>query len=501
MVAAGEPHRGVAGARASADRLIFKLKNRLVAADRKALACESALLHLFGDAEVAERVACILPALTSPLAGERPEALDILRRNVALHSEGPCGVSLVSAGRAELRKAQKHARRLEAKRADTQPAAHVLLQSFPPLEAESGLRRDAPPFVPSSGCWVPLDGCGRLCTCGATCYSSCSPLPLSVEEVFEDHGDEDAPCGEAADAEFPTRGVPPALVDGSEGVSGAAGPPQDAVPVSQPGSAAARRAPGWWLARAVVARVWLGPSRGEDADVEAKLVADVIVSVSEEVGDGIEGATLDGVDGGVDEKGELTVELEALAGRLGALVEGAEPTVELKGDLAALSVRQGALEESAEATCELEALSQRPCALEATSEQLVSQKGDLAALSEQRGTLAEGAELMGEREVLSRPLYALEALCEQREAKMASRHVFSESLFYFLDDFTVAAMMCVAIGPKSGVESLLSSAEARFIDVRPGSVGWPNAEKRERIFEGRLQVVQMPRGVRGPLDE
>ncbi|CAK0910061.1 unnamed protein product [Prorocentrum cordatum] len=108
---------------------------------------------------------------------------------------------------------------------------------------------------------------------------------------------------------------------------------------------------------------------------------------------------------------------------------------------------------------------------------------------------------MGEREVLSRPLNALEALCEQREAKMASRHAFSESLFYFLDDFTVAAMMRVAIGPKSGVESLLSSTEARFIDVKPGSVGWPDAEERERILEGRLQVVQMPRGVRGPLDE
>ncbi|CAK0826445.1 unnamed protein product [Prorocentrum cordatum] len=269
MVAAGEPLRGAAGARASADRLIFKLKSRLVAADCKALAFEYALLHLFGDAKVAERVACILPALTSLLAGERPEALDILRRNVALHSEGPCGVSLVSVGHAELRKAQKHARRLEARRADTQPAAHVLSQGSPPLEAESGLRRDAAPFVPNSGCWVPLDGCGRLCTCGATCYSSCSPLPLSVEEVFEDHGDEDTPCGEAAAAEFPTRGVPPALVDGSEGVSGAAGPPQGAVPVSQPGSAASRRGPGWWLARAAVARVWLGPSLDEDAVPEA----------------------------------------------------------------------------------------------------------------------------------------------------------------------------------------------------------------------------------------
>ncbi|CAK0836054.1 unnamed protein product [Prorocentrum cordatum] len=181
MAAAGEPLRGVAGARASADRLIFKLKSRLVAADRKALAFESSLLHLFGDAEVAERVACILLALTSLLAGERPEALDVIRRSVALHSEGPCGVSLVSAGRAELRKAQKRERGLEARRADTQPAAHVLLQGSPPLGAESGLRRDAPPFVPSSGCWVPLDGCGRLCTRGATRYSSRFPPPLSVE--------------------------------------------------------------------------------------------------------------------------------------------------------------------------------------------------------------------------------------------------------------------------------------------------------------------------------
>ncbi|CAK0869613.1 unnamed protein product [Prorocentrum cordatum] len=158
--------------------------------------------------------------------------------------------------------------------------------------------------------------------------------------------------------------------------------------------------------------------------------------------------------------------------------EGAEPTVELQDDLAALSVRQGALEEGAEARGELEALSQRPCAQEATSEQLVSQKGDLAALSERQGALEEGTEPKGEREVLSKP---------------ASRHAFSECLFFFLGDFSVAAVLCVAIGPKTGVEALLSSAEARFLGVRPGTAGWPDAEERERVLEGRLQVVQILR--------
>ncbi len=166
---------------------------------------------------------------------------------------------------------------------------------------------------------------------------------------------------------------------------------------------------------------------------------------------------------------------EAPSGRLGALEEGAEPTVELQDDLAALSVRLGALEEGAEARAELEVLLQRPCAQEATSEQLVSQNGDLAALSELQGALEEGTEPKGEREVLSKP---------------ASRHAFSESLFYFLDDFSVAAVLCVAIGPKTGVEALLSSAEARFLGVRPSTAGWPDAEERERILEGRLQVVQ-----------
>ena len=97
-------------------RLVAKLQMKLEAAGRKVLALDTALQNLFGDAEVAERVACIQPALASLLAGDRPEALDVLRHNVALHSEGPPGVPLAEAGMAVLRKAQKHAGRLEARR-------------------------------------------------------------------------------------------------------------------------------------------------------------------------------------------------------------------------------------------------------------------------------------------------------------------------------------------------------------------------------------------------
>ncbi|CAK0847169.1 unnamed protein product, partial [Prorocentrum cordatum] len=195
----------------------------------------------------------------------------------------------------------------------------------------------------------------------------------------------------------------------------------------------------------------------------------------------------------VSPKGDVA----ALSERQGALAEGAEPTVELE----APSGRLGALEEGAEARGELEVLSQRPCAQEATTEQLVLQKGDLAARSERLGALEEGTEPKGEREVLSKPMNAREARGEPKEAQKASRLAFSESLFYFLDDFSVAAVLCVAIGPKTGVEALLSSAEARFLGVSPSTAGWPDAEERERILEGRLQVVQMPRGVRGPLDD
>ncbi|CAK0806145.1 unnamed protein product [Prorocentrum cordatum] len=245
--------------------------------------------------------------------------------------------------------------------------------------------------------------------------------------------------------------------------------------------------------------------------------------------------------GALEEGAELTVELEALPQRLCALEDTAEPKAELEalseqlgslaGDAATGSERQGAFEECAEPRGEMQELSQRRCALgdsteaeaemKALSEQLVSPKGDVAALSERQGALAEGAEPTveleapsgrlgaleegtepkGEREVLSKPMNAREARGEQKEAQKASRLAFSESLFYFLDDFSVAAVLCVAIGPKTGVEALLSSAEARFLGVSPSTAGWPVAEERERILEGRLQVVQMPRGVRGPLDD
>ncbi|CAK0847170.1 unnamed protein product, partial [Prorocentrum cordatum] len=245
--------------------------------------------------------------------------------------------------------------------------------------------------------------------------------------------------------------------------------------------------------------------------------------------------------GALEEGAELTVELEALPQRLRALEDTAEPKAELEalseqlgslaGDAATGSERQGAFEECAEPRGEMQELSQRRCALgdsteaeaemKALSEQLVSPKGDVAALSERQGALAEGAEPTveleapsgrlgaleegtepkGEREVLSKPMNAREARGEPKEAQKASRLAFSESLFYFLDDFSVAAVLCVAIGPKTGVEALLSSAEARFLGVSPSTAGWPDAEERERILEGRLQVVQMPRGVRGPLDD
>ncbi|CAK0846863.1 unnamed protein product [Prorocentrum cordatum] len=245
--------------------------------------------------------------------------------------------------------------------------------------------------------------------------------------------------------------------------------------------------------------------------------------------------------GALEEGAELTVELEALPQRLCALEDTAEPKAELEalseqlgslaGDAATGSERQGAFEECAEPRGEMQELSQRRCALgdsteaeaemKALSEQLVSPKGDVAAWSERHGALAEGAEPTveleapsgrlgaleegtepkGEREVLSKPMNAREARGEQKEAQKASRLAFSESLFYFLDDFSVAAVLCVAIGPKTGVEALLSSAEARFLGVSPSTAGWPDAEERERILEGRLQVVQMPRGVRGPLDD
>eukprot|EP00959_Pyramimonas_sp_CCMP1952_P277125 5793265-Pyramimonas_sp.AAC.1 len=86
--------RGAAGARAAADRLVARPQMQLGDADRKRKEAKEALQVIVGDAEVAARVRCLLPALAALVAGRAPTWLQRLRRNAGLHAATP-GAQLV----------------------------------------------------------------------------------------------------------------------------------------------------------------------------------------------------------------------------------------------------------------------------------------------------------------------------------------------------------------------------------------------------------------------
>jgi len=93
-------------AKESADRAILKLSQELSRARSRAQNMEDVLGQLLGDAEIADRICCVVPVLKALLAGRPPAGLEVMRRNVALHADA-AGVSIASATVNDLKKLQK----------------------------------------------------------------------------------------------------------------------------------------------------------------------------------------------------------------------------------------------------------------------------------------------------------------------------------------------------------------------------------------------------------
>ncbi|CAK0809752.1 unnamed protein product [Prorocentrum cordatum] len=150
--------RGAAGARASADRLVARLQAELGAVQARLSAAEDTLGLLVGSGEAAQRVQALLPALLSRLAGRCPAWLDVLRRNVALHSDA-AGMNIATAGASELRRAQR------GPRLESQAEWDVL-----PRPAGNWEPLPLQPEVSGASC--PNADAGIRCTCGAVAFSS-----------------------------------------------------------------------------------------------------------------------------------------------------------------------------------------------------------------------------------------------------------------------------------------------------------------------------------------
>ncbi|CAK0817133.1 unnamed protein product, partial [Prorocentrum cordatum] len=164
---AREVLRGAAGARASADRLVQKLVKQHAESREDADSLRRTLRQLLGgfedligDAELADRVVALIPALRALLKGETPSPEDVLRRNVALHADAE-GESVAEARPARLRQMQRSAR-LEARRQGV-GGAEVLGQKLCAVAGNPAvLREQAAPFWPRHppGVWEQLDGAG-----------------------------------------------------------------------------------------------------------------------------------------------------------------------------------------------------------------------------------------------------------------------------------------------------------------------------------------------------
>ncbi|CAK0855857.1 unnamed protein product [Prorocentrum cordatum] len=156
----GEPRRTRAERSAARRRALEAADNGVKAALAEAAALRielEAVRRCFasyvGDAELADRLEAIVPALTALLRGVAPEQEDAVRRNVALHADAP-GVRVASACGLTLRRLQRSAR-LEARR-ERKFECHVEVceaEALPQLgrvvALRTALRSAARPFAPA----------------------------------------------------------------------------------------------------------------------------------------------------------------------------------------------------------------------------------------------------------------------------------------------------------------------------------------------------------------
>ncbi|CAK0832509.1 unnamed protein product, partial [Prorocentrum cordatum] len=189
-----------ARARESADRLVRRLSQQLGDLKQQHDVLWDSLELFFGDAELAQRVFAVIPALEALIAGRWPERVDALRRNVALHAEA-AEINVLTATPQQLRKAQRR-RRLG-------PQAE---------QPQQVLRADAVPFSPSTGSWEQLPhfpmtierGEGYRCTCGTVAFSSVAIGARAVRRLPQ--GDVGFCSGPSAPAAV---GAPDAAVEAS----------------------------------------------------------------------------------------------------------------------------------------------------------------------------------------------------------------------------------------------------------------------------------------------
>ncbi|CAK0893519.1 unnamed protein product [Prorocentrum cordatum] len=218
-----------------------------------------------------------------------------------------------------------------------------------------------------------------------------------------------------------------------------------------------------------------------------------------------------------EQLGALKGELAALSKRQGSLEEGAEPKAmldalsgqlgALKGELAALSERQGVLEEGAGPKGELEALSRRlssclrqegaePTArLEALSEQLGALKGELAALSKRQGALEEGAGPKGELEALSGRLTSLEGAGASRDLGELRGEVSRLAGQVQELRHEVRGKLEQLEGEASGAKAAAAELAGRVSEVQEG-VKKLAAQPCKEVLDGQQEALE---GLRGRL--
>ena len=183
-MAAGGPLRGAAGARASADRLVAKLKAEIArfkgqlveahgliaafGADADSMVCGSEVV------ELRRRLQLIIPVVAAGIAEERVSGATRARRNLASHNFNLPAEVIIGASPEELNRLQRAGRAGLSDEAD--PAPRAVCGAAAVGASGAGLRSEAAEFSPGAGRWVPFDG-GPVfeslpCTCGAVVYSS-----------------------------------------------------------------------------------------------------------------------------------------------------------------------------------------------------------------------------------------------------------------------------------------------------------------------------------------
>ncbi|CAK0801601.1 unnamed protein product [Prorocentrum cordatum] len=166
--------RGAAGARASADRSVFKLKDELQASRHQHSQVIGMLAKLFdAGPEIVERILAVVPDLQAKVRAG----------HAALRAKAD-GISVPTAWAQELRIAEEGPR-LEKSAGSGGSATGPSVAAVATASRPSALRADAEAFVPAAGRWVALPPPpGFPCSCGAVVFSCRERAVQGVDEAL-----------------------------------------------------------------------------------------------------------------------------------------------------------------------------------------------------------------------------------------------------------------------------------------------------------------------------